>query len=104
MRDYNDVLPSKFGEDEAIGERDITDKVAVKIQTEYVAERKALAEKRWSQIETAANLRVDGLKSEWLSNAKRKLRTVVYDDNFEAKAKSILDEAWSLCLTDFKNL
>lgn len=104
MRDYNDVLPSKFGEDEAIGERDITDKVAVKIQTEYVAERKALAEKRWSQIETAVNLRVDGLKSEWLANAKMKLKKDLYENDFEQKAKALIDEAWSLCLVDFKNL
>jgi len=108
MRDYNDVLPSKWGHDEAIDEleatKDATPAVGEQAQIDYVAQRKEVAEIAWKRIETAINLRLEGQRQEWLSEAKNKLKTHLYDTDFEKRVNDILDSAWSLTLIEAKNL
>lgn len=108
MRDFNDVLPSKWGHDEAIDEmeasRDATPVIGEQAQIDYVAQRKEVAEVAWRRIETAVNLRVEAQRQEWLAEAKNKLKTSLYDNDFETKANAIIDNAWSLTLIESKYL
>lgn len=108
MRDFNDVLPSKWGHDEAIDEleatRDATPVVGEQAQIDYVAQRKEVAEIAWGRIETAVKLRLESQRQEWLTLAKNKLKTHLYDTDFEQRVNDILDDAWSLTLIEAKNL
>ena len=55
LRDFNDVLPSKWGHDEAIdgleATRDATPVVGEQAQIDYVTLRKGVAEIAWGRIE-----------------------------------------------------
>ena len=108
MRDFNDVLGSKWGHDEAIDEleatRDATPAVGEQAQIDYVAQRKEVAEIAWGRIETAVNLRLESQRQEWLAEAKRNLKAHLYDTDFEQRVNDILDSAWSLTLTESKYL
>ena len=108
MRDFNDVLGSKWGHDEAIDEleatRDATPAVGEQAQIDYVAQRKEVAEIAWGRIETAVNLRLESQRQEWLTEAKRNLKAHLYDTDFEKRVNDILDSAWSLTLTESKYL
>ena len=108
MRDFNDVRPSKWGHDEAIDEleatRDATPVVGEQAQIDYVAQRKEVAEIAWGRIETAVKLRLESQRQEWLTLVKNKLKTHLYDTDFEQRVNDILDDAWSLTLIEAKNL
>lgn len=108
MRDFNDVLGSKWGHDEAIDEleasKDATPVAGEQAQIDYVAQRKEVAEIAWKRIETAVQLRLDGQRQEWLAKAKNELKSHLYDTDFEQRVNTILDTVWGLCLVEFKDL
>lgn len=107
MKDFNDVLASKYGgEDEPIIDRteDVTEFMGHVEQYEYVTSRKIEAEKQWALIEKQIRLRVANCLQETLAEAKCKMKESVYSNDFESTCKSLLYDSANLTIINSRYL
>ena len=86
-------LPSKYGEDEAAAERDVTESVGQSAQTQYVADRKKHAEERYGHIQRQFELNLLSAKQNWLLEAQERLKQCLYDSDFDSVADQLLKDA-----------
>ena len=106
-RTYDDVLPSKYGnEDEPVYEstEDLTQVVGAKAQDDYVKARKDFAEQQWALIEKQIRLRVANCLQETLAEAKCKMKESVYSNDFESTCKSLLYDSANLTIINSRYL
>lgn len=107
MKDYNDVLPSKFGlEDEPVYEstEDLTQVVGAKAQDDYVKTRRAFAEEQWELIEKQIRLRVANCLQETLAEAKCKMKESLYSADFYDTCRNIAFDSANLTIINSKYL
>lgn len=106
MKDYNDVLPSKYGnEDEEPGYgQDVTEFMGAVEQYEYVSARKMEAEKQWELIEKQIRLRIANCLQETLAEAKCKLKEAIYTNSFESTCKDLRFDSANLTIINSRFL
>lgn len=107
MKDFNDVLASKYGgEDEPIIDRteDVTEFMGHVEQYEYVTTRKIEAEKQWLLIEKQIRLRVANCLQETLAEAKCKMKESLYSADFYDTCRNIAFDSANLTIINSKYL
>jgi hypothetical protein len=107
MKDFNDVLASKWGgEDEPIIDRteDVTEFMGHVEQYEYVTSRKIEAEKQWALIEKQIRLRVANCLQETLAEAKCKMKESVYTNDFESTCENLRFDSANLTIINSRYL
>lgn len=106
MKSYDDVLPSKYGneDEEPVYGQDVTAAIGGFAQAEYQRKRQEAAQAAWKAVENQIRLRTDQCLREALAEAKCAVYDAMHLPDFDYKVAALKEDAATLTLISSRYL
>lgn len=106
MKNYDEVLPSKWGkyDEEPSPSQDVTQAVGATEQEIFMYNRKEDAQNAVLKVSNALYWRMNTLRHNLEEEARHQIMSSMYAQDFNETVLKLLDDAEHLCTVPFRNL